>query len=112
MVRLVFALPFVLLSDPALSQTDLLIGESNRSFSVSQVGKPAPQARTFTMPIAPESWAFESLPFAATEIAPNATFGIGMFGLRRERSGLAPATVREVNSRRTRRAGVGFSFKF
>lgn len=47
-----------------------------------------------------------------TDIAPNASFGLGMFGFKAERGQLAPATAREIGTRKTRRAGVGFSFRF
>lgn len=46
------------------------------------------------------------------EIAPNAHFGFGMFGLKSERSHLKPVTVREINAPKQRRAAVGFSLKF
>ena len=47
-----------------------------------------------------------------TEIAPNARFGFGIFGLKKERSREAPVTVREIGTPRTRRAGVGLSVRF
>lgn len=46
------------------------------------------------------------------EIAPNAHFGFGMFGLKSEKSPLRPVTVREINAPKQRRAAVGFSLKF
>ena len=46
------------------------------------------------------------------EIAPNTHFGLGMFGLKTEKSYLRPATGREIDTRKQRRAGVGFSLKF
>ena len=46
------------------------------------------------------------------EIAPNAQFGFGMFGLKSERSHLQPVTVREINAPKQRRAAIGFSLKF
>ena len=73
---------------------------------------PPPPVRSFELPTTPDSWQSDGRPFAAAPIAPNATFGIGMFGLRQERSGMAATTVREVNSPRTRRAAIGFSVKF
>lgn len=47
-----------------------------------------------------------------TEIAPNADFGFGMFGLKSEKSHLQPVTGREINTPKQRRAAVGFSLKF
>jgi hypothetical protein len=66
----------------------------------------------YMMPAAPGSWDFESGPFASTQVAPNARLGVGFFGLKRERSGMGAATVREVNAPKTRRAAIGFSLKF
>lgn len=105
MARLLVALPLALLSVPAWSQTDSFIGYSNSPPS-------APLGQRFTMPTAPKSQPYEGRPFAAAEIGPNATFGLGMFGLKQERFGMAPTTVREVNSPRTRRPALGFSLKF
>ncbi len=112
MVRLLFALPFALLSLPAWGQNIPIIEEPDRALAASQAGNRAGQANPFKMPIGSESSTPDSHPFATTEIAPNARFGIGMFGYKQERFGMAPTTVREVNSPRTRRAGVGFSLKF
>ena len=111
MARLVFALPLALLSASAWGQTASSLGEPSPTAS-HVMGKPSPQARSFVMPIAPKSWASETSAIATAELGPNATLGIGIFGLKQERYGMASTTVREVNSRRTRRAGVGFSFKF
>ena len=47
-----------------------------------------------------------------TQIAPNTHFGLGMFGLKTEKNYLQPVTGREIDTRKQRRAGVGFSLKF
>lgn len=47
-----------------------------------------------------------------TQIAPNTHFGFGIFGLNSERSHLRPATGREIDARKQRRAAVGFSLQF
>jgi len=46
------------------------------------------------------------------EVVPNAYFGFGMFGLKSEKTHLQPATGREIDTRKQRRAAVGFSLKF
>jgi hypothetical protein len=51
-------------------------------------------------------------PIGRLEIAPNAHFGFGMFGLKPEKTHLQPVTGREINAPKQRRAGVGFSLKF
>jgi len=50
--------------------------------------------------------------FGRTQIAPNMQFGIGMFGLKTEKSPLRPVTRREIDAPKQRRAAVGFSVKF
>jgi hypothetical protein len=45
-------------------------------------------------------------------VAPNAHLGFGMFGLKSEKALLQPATGREIDMRKQRRAAVGFSPKF
>jgi hypothetical protein len=50
--------------------------------------------------------------FAAVEVAPNTRIGLGMFGPKASPSYGAPVTRREIDMRRSRRAGVGFSLKF
>lgn len=45
-------------------------------------------------------------------IAPNTHFGVGIFGLKSEKSYHQPVTGREIDTRKQRRAGVGFSLKF
>ena len=105
MARLFVALPLALLSVPAWSQTASFIGNPNSTPSASL-------GHDFTMPSVPKPQSSGGRPFAAAEIGPNATLGLGMFGLKQERSGIAPTTVREVNSRRTRRPALGFSYKF
>ena len=50
--------------------------------------------------------------FAGTEVSPNSIIGFGVFGLRGDKAVLPPATVYEVNTRQSRKPGLGFSFKF
>ena len=50
--------------------------------------------------------------FGRAQIAPNAQIGIGMFGLKSERSQLRPVTGRELDAPKHRRAAVGFSLRF
>jgi hypothetical protein len=54
----------------------------------------------------------ETRMFAGKAMSPNTVLGFGVFGLRRERAALPPATVYEVNTRHSRKPGLGFSFKF
>lgn len=49
---------------------------------------------------------------AGTEIMPNVRFGLGFFGIKAERSRVAPVTVREITEPKTRKAGLGLSLKF
>ena len=82
--------------------------------AVAWSGPPATAAgkgRSFLLP--QPHHRFESDPvIGRAEIAPNATFGFGMFGLKYERSHLQPVTGREIDTRKQRRAAVGFSLKF
>jgi len=55
---------------------------------------------------------FGSRFIGGTEIAPNATVGLGLFGQRPEGSGLAPVTVFDVNTRQSRKPSVGVSIRF
>ena len=112
MSRLPFALSLMLLPVPAWSQPASAPDKPAAAPSTWQVREMAPPARRFTMESVPDLWKYESRTFATTGIAPGTTFGFGQFGLKSERSRLAPVTVLEVNSPRTRRAAVGVSFKF
>ncbi|HEU0311198.1 MAG TPA: hypothetical protein VFR36_08280 [Sphingomicrobium sp.] len=49
---------------------------------------------------------------AGTELYPNATFGVGMFGEKSERPAQLPATNRDYTVPSTRKAAVGFALKF
>ena len=53
-----------------------------------------------------------STSFASAEIAPNATFGVGIFGLKPDRVRQPAVTVHEINMPRTRRAGIGLRLGF
>ena len=48
----------------------------------------------------------------STEIGPNLTAGLGMFGHKRDKGYLRPVTGRELDLPKSRRAGVGLSLKF
>lgn len=50
--------------------------------------------------------------FAGTEFSPNSRLGVGVFGLKRSSATMPPVTVYEVNTRQSRKPGVGFSLKF
>jgi hypothetical protein len=50
--------------------------------------------------------------FAGTEFSPNSRLGLGVFGPKRVSAAMPPVTVYEVNTRQTRKPGVGFSLKF
>jgi hypothetical protein len=49
---------------------------------------------------------------AGTDVSPNATVGLGMFGLRQEQAHHAPVTGRELGAPRTRMPGLGLRLKF
>ena len=74
---------------------------------------PPPLARSFYLP-QPSSEFSDATDerFGRAQIAPNAHIGIGMFGLKPEKSALRPVTVREVDAPKQRRAAVGFSLRF
>lgn len=46
------------------------------------------------------------------EVAPNTQLGVGIYGLKSDKSHLRPATVGEIGTPRQRRAGVGLSLRF
>lgn len=74
----------------------------------------APGARAFSLPDT-DAAAWHSQRdgmLAGTDVGPGATFGLGMFGLKREKRELEPTTVREINLPKTRRAGLGLSLNF
>ncbi len=74
---------------------------------------PSPPARSFYLP-QPSSEFSDATEerFGRAKIAPNAHIGIGMFGLKPEKSALRPVTVREIDAPKQRRAAVGFSLRF
>lgn len=49
---------------------------------------------------------------AGTELIPNTMVGFGMFGHKSEKSPLAPAVARDLAVPKSRKAAVGFSFRF
>ena len=73
-----------------------------------------PGSRAFSLPETGPGFAGRNSGgmLAGTEVGPGATFGLGMFGLKREKSEIAPTTVREINLPKTRRAGLGLSLSF
>jgi len=74
---------------------------------------PSPPARSLYLPQPPSKFSDATDErIGRAQIAPNAHFGIGMFGLKPEKSPLRPATVREIDAPKQRRAAVGFSLKF
>lgn len=74
---------------------------------------PPPLARSFYLP-QPSSEFSDATDerFGRAQIAPNAHIGIGMFGLKPEKSALRPVTVREIDAPKQRRAAVGFLLRF
>ncbi|HET9336941.1 MAG TPA: hypothetical protein VFO12_11120 [Sphingomicrobium sp.] len=48
----------------------------------------------------------------STQLGPNFTGGLGMFGQKRDKGYQKPVTGRELDLPKSRRAGVGFSLKF
>jgi hypothetical protein len=49
---------------------------------------------------------------ADAEVSSNSSLGLGLYGSKRDKTALPPVTVYDVNTRQTRRAGVGFRLKF
>ncbi len=77
------------------------------------LGKPAGQDRGFQLPPKTDFRGFApDGPAVQAEIAPNTRFGLGIFGLKLEKSPLRPATVREIETPKQRRAALGFSVRF
>ena len=70
------------------------------------------QSIAFHLPPSGDDHRFRPNQPGRAEIAPNAHFGFGMFGLKSEKTHLKPVTGREIDSRKQRRAAVGFSLKF
>ena len=69
-------------------------------------------ARNFQVP-RPDSGRFDTEDrLGRTQIAPNTMFGFGVFGLKSDKSPLRPATGRELDLPKQRRAAVGISLKF
>jgi hypothetical protein len=94
MVRLGSIALFLLLgSAPAWAQSS----PNSHQWRIGEVARPA--------------WS-RSTSFASTEIAPNATFGLGIFGLKPARARQPAVTVHETNMPRTRRAGIGLRLGF
>jgi hypothetical protein len=80
-----------------------------------QSPKEARPALTFDIPDEEEaigSSARGSRIIAGTEVIPNAVVGIGMFGQKTEKAPLPPVVARELAIPKSRKAAVGFSFKF
>ena len=60
----------------------------------------------------PSAAPFESRLVAGAEIAPNAGFGFGMFGLKPMARLQTSVTGHDVNAPRSRRAGIGLRVRF
>lgn len=83
----------------------------------SQSASPAPKA------FSPEAWRISEIAipnrndtdtamFGGTDVSLNSRLGFGVFGLKRDPTALPPVTVYEVNSRPSRKPGLGFRLKF
>lgn len=67
---------------------------------------------SFQLPRSADDRRFAPKAPGRAEIAPNTHFGFGIYGLKPEKSYLQPATGREIDAPKQRRAAVGFSLKF
>lgn len=77
------------------------------------LAEPAKPPRSFALPSSSTHYRFApDGSFGRAEIAPNAQFGVGMFGMKIEKSPLQPVIGREIIAPKQRRAGVGFSLRF
>lgn len=76
-----------------------------------RIGETAPQQSPWSLEVAVRNDPNTS-PFAGTDVFPNSRLGLGVFGLKRDRTALPPTTVYEVNTRQSRKPGLGFSLKF
>lgn len=56
-----------------------------------------------------ENW---YVPLPATDVGPQGQFGLGRFGLKKERSFQSRATGRELSAPKSSRLGIGYSLKF
>ena len=75
----------------------------------------APTVRSYSLPnVAPQGTLSDRRGrlLAGTEVGPGAIFGIGMFGLKRDKADLPRATGREINVPKTRHKGIGLSLSF
>jgi hypothetical protein len=78
-----------------------------------RVGETAPRQSPFTLDVGALVWNDADTPlFAGTEVSPNSRLGLGVFGHKRDRTALPPATVYEVYTRQSRKPGLGFILKF
>jgi hypothetical protein len=73
---------------------------------------PPASAHRYLLPESPDYAPETGRMWAGRELAPNARFGLGMFGLKTTRTQGSPVIVRDIETRNTRRAGVGLSLKF
>ena len=90
-----------------------LLALSSASFAQGSPPAIAPDPdRSFQMP-RPDGDRFDTDGrIGRTQIAPNALFGFGMFGLNSEKSPLRAPTGRELDEPKQRRAALGFSMSF
>lgn len=98
---------FALLSPPAWAQSPTLIGPT----SPQTTERPETVGRDFA--IGETQWAESEQGIRiGGEIGPNATAGLGMFGIKRIKDHQAPVTVRDFRTPKSRRAGMGITLKF
>jgi hypothetical protein len=94
-------------------QPQVGVGNATSPWSVSEERKPA---RSFDVAdISGDPNAADekgSLIVAGRELAPNTTFGVGLFGEKAERPIHRPSTNRDHAMPRSRKAAVGFALRF
>jgi hypothetical protein len=114
MVRLAsVALLLAVVASPGWSQTS---GPAPKHISPEawRAGEPGVRQPRYVLPGYPVDTGYDSSrrTFAGTEFSPNSRLGLGVFGPKRGSAAMPPVTVYEVNTRQTRKTGVGFSLKF
>lgn len=110
MPRLGFApLLLILLPTPAWAQSSANLGTGPQR--ATQPDRSEVSRRDFA--IGEAQWGeSEDRISISTEIGPNLSAGLGMFGHKRDKGYQRPVTGRELDLPKSRRAGVGFSLKF
>ena len=87
-----------------------LVFAASSAWGQSTANPPVPSQR-YALPQSPDYVPETGRMWAGREIAPNARFGVGMFGLKKERAPGSSVTVRDIEMPRTRRAGLGLTLK-